>query len=222
MKILPMIAPCMVAVVFSLACEKVPAGPGGDSPASSGKFTSCTTIPSGELLTSAGDVIEPGYDEWGYNYQAYQFNGSYCNYHPYYRPGGAGHEWCQANYGDVKLVMKWNDAWLSNRSCDDDGLLDRHYGYATYIGSGAWETNHMVGEYELNGMLCEWDYFVKIIAAPENATLTNGVWYNSDGTEIGPAIWGEFAIIQDVENDPCAGIEGVQYSSPDHPGFGGW
>jgi hypothetical protein len=48
------------------------------------------------------------------------------------------------------------------------------------------------------------------------------VWYNADGTEIGPVIWGSFVIIQQVENDPCAGIHGLQYLSPDHAGFGGW
>ncbi len=35
-------------------------------------------------------------------------------------------------------------------------------------------------------------------------------------------IWGAFAIIQEVENDPCAGVHGLQYNSPDHSGFGGW
>ena len=182
----------------------------------------CTTIQDGTLLTSAGEVITPGYDQWGYNYQAHLFNGMYCDYHPVYRPGGASHEWCQTYYGDVSLLMKWNDAWISNKDCDGDGLLDRHYGYDSYIGSGAWETNHMWGTYELDGKTCKWDYFVKIIAAPEDATLVDGIWYAADGTEIGPVIWGEFATIQEVENDPCAGINGVLYLSPDHPGFGGW
>jgi hypothetical protein len=57
---------------------------------------------------------------------------------------------------------------------------------------------------------------------PSDATLDGGIWFNADGVEIGPEIWGEFATIQEVENDPCAGIHGIQYSSPDHPGFGGW
>ena len=65
-------------------------------------------------------------------------------------------------------------------------------------------------------------YFTKIIAAPDDAYKQDGYWYAADGTEIGPVIWGSFATIQTVENDPCAGIEGVQYISPDHPGFGGW
>jgi hypothetical protein len=183
----------------------------------------CTRIQDGTLTTSDGELLTTGFSEWGYNYQAHLFNGMYCDYHPLYRPGGPYYDWCQAYYGNVDLLMKWNDAWLSNVDCDGDGLLDRHYGFDTYIGSGAWTTNHMWGSYEdEGGNTCNWDYFVKIVAAPEDATLSDGVWYNADGVEIGPEIWGEFATIQEIENDPCAGISGVQYSSPDHPGLGGW
>lgn len=174
----------------------------------------CTTIQSGEFLASDGSVISTGYDQWGYNYQAHMFNGGYCDA---YRDAA----WCQP-YKDVQLMMKWNDAWLSNVDCDDDDLLDRHHGFNSYIGSGAWLTNHMWGSYEQDGITCNWDYFTKIVAVPEDATLVDGVWFNPDGVEIGPAIWGEFATIQEVENDQCAGINGLQYSSPDHPGFGGW
>jgi hypothetical protein len=175
----------------------------------------CTRIKDGTLLTSAGDPIEMGYDQWGYNYQAHIFNGTYCDA---YRDAA----WCQP-YSEDELIMKWSDAWLSNADCDGDGLLDRHYGYPTYIGSGAWLTNHQWGTYEGDdGQVCNWDYFVKIVAAPADATLTDGVWYQQDGTEIGPVIWGEFAVIQQVENDPCAGISGLQYHSPDHAGLGGW
>lgn len=175
----------------------------------------CTTIQSGELVASDGSVITVGYDDWGYNYQAHLFNGYYCDS---YRDAA----WCQP-YADVQLSMKWNDAWLSNKDCDDDGLLDRHFGYTSYIGSGAWLTNHQSGEYMGDeGQVCYWDYFTKIIAAPADAYAENGIWYAADGTEIGAVIWGEFATVQQVENDPCAGLEGIQYLSPDHAGFGGW
>ncbi len=183
--------------------------------AAGGKHVGCTTIQSGELLTSDGEVIVPGYDEWGYNYQAHLFNGGYCDA---YRDAA----WCQP-YKDVHLNMKWNDAWLSNMDCDGDGLLDRHFGYDTYIGSGAWLTNHQSGEYESeDGETCKWNYFVKIVAAPADATSMGGIWYAADGTEIGPVLWGEFAIIQQVENDRCAGIHGLQYLSPTRPGVGNW
>ena len=176
--------------------------------------TTCTTIQDGTLLRSDGEPIVVGYDEWGYNYQAHLFNGMYCDS---YRDAA----WCQP-WKDVNLMMKWNDAWLANTDCDDDDLLDRHFGLPSYIGSGAWLTNHQSGEYEEDGTICKWNYFVKIVAAPADATTVDDVWYNADGVEIGPAIWGAFAIIQQVENDPCAGLHGLQYLSPDHAGFGGW
>lgn len=179
-----------------------------------GKPGKCTTIPSGELVNSAGGVIKPGYDQWGYNYQAHLFNGGYCDA---YRDAA----WCQP-YSDVDLTMKWNDAWLSNQDCDGDGLLDRHFGFDSYRGSGAWITNHQKGSVELDGKACQWEYFVKIVAAPADAELDDGIWYAADGTEIGPAIWGQFAIIQQVENDPCNEIHGLQTLSPDRPGLGNW
>ena len=119
--------------------------------------------------------------------------------------------------------MKWNDAWLSNKDCDGDSLLDRHYGFDSYIGSGAWLTNHQSGTYEGDdGQMCKWNYFVKIVAAPTDAYVEEGLWYNADGVEIGVVIWGAFAIIQQVENDDCLGLHGLQYNSPDHNGLGGW
>lgn len=179
------------------------------------KSTGCTTIQDGTLLTSAGETIEPGYDSWGYNYQAHMFNGGYCDA---YRDA----LWCQ-QWADDELLMKWNDAWLSNADCDGDAKLDRHYGFTSYIGSGAWETNHQKGVYTgAEGQQCTWEYFVKIIAAPADADLIAGIWYAPDGTEIGSVIWGEFAIIQSVYNDPCGGFTGLEYLSPDHAGFGGW
>lgn len=173
----------------------------------------CTTIQDGTLLTSAGDTIEMGFDNWGYNYQAHMFNGKYCDA---YRDAA----WCQ-DYKDIDLLMKWNDAWLSNADCDGDGLLDRHFDLASYQGSGAWLTNHMKGMYlDNNGKKQRWEYFTKIVAAPADATLTGGVWFAADGTEIGPAIWGEFATVQEVSNDTGQGEHGVLYLSPYSAGFG--
>ncbi|MBI2527397.1 MAG: hypothetical protein HYV93_15595 [Candidatus Rokubacteria bacterium] len=175
--------------------------------------TACATIPQGGIVNSAGEVIEPGYDQWGYNYQARIFNGLYCDS---YRNAA----WCQA-YADVELQMKWNDAWLSNQDCTGDGLLDRHYGYPAYRGSGAWLTNHMRGVYEDNGARCEWTDFVKIVAAPTDAYLAGGIWHDASGAAIGPSIWGEFAVIQEVYNDPCGGYGGLLMKGV-RPGLGNW
>lgn len=175
----------------------------------------CTTIQSGELETYDGEVITVGYDEWGYNYQAHLFNGMYCDfYHDM--------DWCQED-ADVKLSKKWNDAWLSNQDCDNDGELDWHYGYESYYGSGAWVTNHMSGEYEgEDGKTCKWTYFTKIVAVPKDAYKLYGTWYTADGVEIGPVDRGAFAMIQSIYNDPCDGYGGVEYLSPSGPGLGNW
>lgn len=184
----------------------------GNETAWANNNSACTKIQDGTLTASTGELLTTGYDEFGYNYQAHMFNGRYCD-----SDRVIGGEYC-----DVELIMKWNDAWLSNVDCDGDGKLDRYFGYSSYIGSGAWETNHQYGIYELDGEICEWDYFVKIVAAPAGAYVDGGLWFSADGTEIGPVIWGAFAIIQQVENDPCAAVEGMQYLSPDHAGLGGW
>lgn len=332
----------------------------------------CNTIQSGLIAAEDGTTLETGYDVYGYNYQAHLFNGYYGNSSRPTVPVDGG----------TKLVMKWNDTWISNQDCGTmdavtgvytdpftpDGKLDRHYGYDSYIGSGAWETNHQSGEYyfsdfvdigleaseaghnligwgdvwnldgssgwgghagdlrvvwepggnedakeasltmtskgknkeiiikhldgfaddgfelfineELIGTYvddyssetwvetafsipkkisnshnivvkivatgdawsgqgtygqlavdyielttdkkCEWNYFVKIVAAPADAYKEGGNWVNAGGVVIGPIIWGSFAIIQQVYNDPCDGYHGLLYLSPTRAGFGNW
>jgi len=184
--------------------------------AGTGILAECTTIQDGVLQNSAGEYLAAGYDHWGYNYQADVFNGKYCDA---YRDAA----WCQP-YKDEDLQMKWNDAWLSKSDCDGDGLLDRHYGFTSYKGSGAWLTNHQKGSYAYTddrGKLktAHWFYFIKIVAVPADATLASGYWYEADGSEIGPEIWGEFAVIEEVYNDPVGGATGLQYHSPANSGL---
>lgn len=126
----------LMFVLVLLALLVVPSTVGAKGPC---EKDGCTTIQDGTLYRSDGVLIVPGYDEWGYNYQAHLFNGMYCDA---YRDAA----WRQP-YKDVNLMMKWNDAWLSNMDCDGDGLLDRYYGFGSYIGSGAWTTNHQSGTY---------------------------------------------------------------------------
>ncbi len=175
------------------------------------KPSACATIAGGTIVDSANNPVQLGYDQYGYNYQAHLFNGYYGNYS---RPA------VPVTSGD-SLIMKWNDAWMSNKDCNNDTKLDRHYGHASYIGSGAWLTNHGSGSYvDVDGNAQHWTYFVKIVAAPSSAVLTAGVWYSASGTEIGPAIWGAFAIVQEIYNDTGTGDHGVLYKSPSGPGFG--
>jgi hypothetical protein len=174
--------------------------------------TSCATIQDGGIHESDGVTdVTTGFNDWGYNYQAHMFSGDYCDaYH--------NAEWCQ-EYAGTNLIMKWNDAWLSNEDCSGDGKLDRP---TSYKGSGAWETNHMSGSYEQGGQTCHWTDFVKIVAVPTSAYLSSGTWYTDSSmeTEIGPAIWGDFAIIEEVYNDPCAGYHGVLINPTAPTGFG--
>jgi hypothetical protein len=181
----------------------------------------------------AGQAIPTGFDAYGYNYQAHMFSGSYFNSYA----GGAGFPawtgddvaYLAANptaaahwawpYRSVHVEMKWNDAWLSNQDKDLDGKLDRHYGFTSYIGSGAWETNHQSGT---NDDGSKWNYFVKIVAVPNDATLTAGNWYTKGGTLIGYDIWGEFAVIQEVSNDQSTGDHGLLYLTDAAAGFGAY
>ena len=183
--------------------------------ADSGKNAGCATIQSGTLVASTGETLTVGFDGFGYNYQAHLFAGPYSDYDRAH--GGL--------FSDVDLQMKWNDSWLSNKSCDGDNKLDRHQGYASYRGSGAWLTNHDSG---VNADGSSWTYFIKIVAVPVNATLVAGTWYAQDGAEIGPDIWGQFAVVQqvitgDIPDDfvsydlPFAD----PYRSPSGPGLGG-
>lgn len=178
----------------------------------------CADIKSGTILDSAGNVIEVGYDEFGYNYGARKFNGTYDGSD---RDLDDTYWGSTGDYVNDKLMMKWNDAWLSNKDCDGDNKLDRHLDHATYKNSGAWLTNQVNGDYyDVDGNECHYTYYVKIVAVKSTDVLISGIWHGSDGVEIGPSIWGEFAVIQSIFNDPCGGFHGVEYLTPSRPGLG--
>ena len=233
----------VVLAAFIAACsldKPTQIGANGPLTKPTAKRKECTTIQDGILTYSAGHYlngqpIPTGYDPFGYNYQAHMFNGSYANaylgrygYPPYDGDDdayladnpGAANTWVWP-YRRDQLMMKWNEAWLSNMDCNGDGKLDRpDDNGGTYIGSGAWLTNHMRGSYEQDGETYKWTYFVKIVAVHDDAVSAGGIWYTADGEEIGPAIWGSFAVIQEIINDAGTGEHGVQYKSPASPGFG--
>lgn len=147
-------------------------------------------------------VTEAGFDEWGYNRRAHIFSGDYCD--AYY-----GATWCQPYVGTT-LIMKWNEAWLSSSDLDGDGELDRHYGHSSYIGSGAWLTNHMSGEDTVDGETIKWVYFTKIVAKETE---------DQDCSDIGgQEIWNDFCTIETIYNEQ-GGPHGVELLSQ-QPGFG--
>jgi len=167
----------------------------------------CTTIQSGNIKTTDGRTIKVGYDEYGYNYQAQIYSGE---------PYPNSEEWA-----GWFLLSKWNDAWLSTKDCDGDGLLDSRYGYETYKGSGAWVTNHWTYTYiNEDGKKCDIIEFRKYIAVPVDASLKDDVFYTADGIEIGEYAFPDFALVQIVVNDPCGGMTGLQYKTPGAPGLG--
>ncbi len=140
--------------------------------------SACTTIRDGGLVDSAGNPLVLGYDQFGYNYQAHMFNGTYDSSDrvldgTYW--GGTG------DYVDDRLRMKWSDDWLSNKDCTGDGKLDR----GTSGISLGWLTNHVEGDYFDAGNVVHYTDFVKI------------VWVGSGGS-----LWGQYEIIQELLNDP--------------------
>jgi len=181
------------------------------------------TITYGRWNDPSDEIIPIGYDQWGYNYQAHMFYGFYENN---LRPETPVTE------SDTMLIMKWSDTWLSNKDRDGDDKLDRGYPYPSEIidGSpvcrssaapGAWVTNHQFGSYiGEDGKEYKWNYFVKIAHPGDDAVLTAGVWYTADGTEIGTAIWGAYAITLQIYNDQGTGEHGVEYNPEGPTGLG--
>ena len=165
----------------------------------------CATIQHGALQDSLGNPLVVGFDQFGYNYQAHQFNGTYDSSDRVLD----GTYWGQTgDFVDDHLSMKWSDDWLSNVDCDGDGKLDRGAD-----GSGisqGWLTNHLEGDYDSDGdgtQDAHYTDFVKI------------VWVGPGGS-----LWGQYEVIQEVYNDPVGGYHGLLDKMPS-PGLGlndGW
>jgi len=195
------------------------------------KPNSCATIQDGTILDVKGNPITIGYDQWGYHYQSHMFNGFYWNYS---RPDvlWTYESLIAAGKSTTWLVMKWSDEWLSNKDCNNDDKLDRGYSCdPVNAGSsacqGAWETNHQFGSYEgEDGKTCKWNYFVKIVMVPEDAYKEyheddeTWYWYTAEGELIGSVVWGAYARILQIYNDPCAGETGVENKFETPAGFG--
>ena len=171
----------------------------------------CTKIKDGTISDSAGNTITLGSDQFGYNYQAHLFNGTYDSVdrildHRYY--GSTG------DFTDDSLIMKWSDDWLSNLDCNRDGKLDRGGAAGADVNlSKGWLTNQVEGDYiGSDSDSHHYTYFVKIVFDGGAAC----------GTASNPAcIWGTFAVIEEVYNDPFGGFHGVDRSKLAKPaGFG--
>lgn len=162
---------------------------------------SCANIQSGTITDSVGNPISVGFDQFGYNYQAHLFAGTYDSSD---RTLDGTYWGSTGDYVDDKLSMKWSDDWLANRDCDGNGKLDRGSA-APYGTSQGWLTNQVVGDYDSDGdgtQDAHYTYFAKI------------VWVGPGGN-----LWGEYTIIQEVNNDPVGGFHGLQLKVG-APGFG--
>jgi len=167
------------------------------------KKPACATISGGTITDSAGNPISLGYDEFGYNYQAHLFVGTYDSSDRVLD----GKYWgLTGDYVDDSLMMKWSNAWLANVDCDDDGKLDRGLVNGVVGGiSKGWLTNHVVGDYDSDGNGSQDAHFTDFVKI---------VWVGPGG-----ALWNEYEIIQEVWNDPAGGFHGL-YSKVGAPGFG--
>ncbi len=168
----------------------------------------CATIQDGTITDSAGNPISLGYDQFGYNYQAHMFNGTYDSSD---RTLDGTYWGSTGDYVDDSLIMKWSDAWLANVDCDGDGKLDRGLVDGVVGGtSKGWLTNQVEGDYDSDGdgtQDAHYTWFEKI------------VWVGPGGS-----LWGQYEVIQEVYNDPAAGFHGLQFKDG-APGFGlndGW
>lgn len=177
---------------------------------------SCAKIIDGTITDTAGNPITLGYDQYGYNYQAHMFNGTYDSSD---RTLDGLYWGAAADYTDDSLIMKWSDEWLSNLDCNGDSKLDRGLDAKTGESTGksmGWLTNQVEGDYiGLDLDSHHYTYFAKIVF----------VGPVPPGTDPWAAtrLWGTFAIIEEVYNDPFGGFHGVDRNSLVNPaGLGFW
>ena len=197
MKLVAMLAAMVLALAGTAGVQEVRADP----PPSD--HDGCGTIQGGTITDSAGNPLVMGFDQFGYNYQAHLFVGTYDSVDrvldgKYW--GGTG------DYVDDSLIMKWSDAWLANVDCNGDGKLDRGLVDGVVGGTSlGWETNLVEGDYDSDGDGTEdahYTYFAKI------------VWVGPGGS-----LWGQYEVIEEVYNDPVGGLHGLQFMQ-EPPGFG--
>jgi hypothetical protein len=185
----------VVGLLFAAPAGAVPPPP--DEP-------KCATIQGGSITDALGTPLSTGYDEFGYNYQAHLFNGPYDGYDRVW-----GND--TSSYADDLLIMKWSDTWLANVDCDFNGKLDRGL-IGNVVGgiSLGWLTNHLEGDYDSDADGIEDAHYVDFVKI---------VW-----TGPGSPLWEQYTIIEEVYNDPVAGMAGLLVKVG-VPGFGvndGW
>ncbi|WP_319501050.1 hypothetical protein [uncultured Draconibacterium sp.] len=190
-------------------------------------------------LKSGNSDKVTGVDEYGYNWNAHHFNGSFYNaivgdnlyaFAPWshttpYRgvdeeitpadPGDLMYDlWSIAWYlRDVNLLMHWNEALISKEGVYPASLDE-------WIGSDAWITFKYSGV-DANGR--SWSQFQKMVAANSDDKLIEGVWYDSEGEEIGIFNdWPQLILVQCVNTgEPPFPFSTIPtYKNTERLGFG--
>lgn len=163
--------------------------------------SACATISDGTIMDSNNNIIQTGYDAYGYNYQAHMFNGTYDSSD---RTIDGTYWGSTGDYVDDKIEMKWSDSWLANVDCNGDNKLDRGLVDGVVAGiSKGWLTNHVFGDYtDTDGNVQKYTDFVKIVWTGPSSPL-----------------WGEYTIIEEVYNDQGTGDNGLMIKLG-NPGFG--
>ena len=188
----------MLSLIAVFALVSVTPSPIADPPLQAAE---CAKIKDGTITATSGATLTLGYDQFGYNYQARLFNGTYDSSDRVLD----GKYWgADADYADDSLIMKWSEDWLSNQDCDNDGKLDRGDS-GTSMG---WTTNHVEGDYiGVDGDSHHYTYQVKIV-------FDNGA---ACAAAQSTCVWGLYNIIEEVYNDPDGGYHGVDRSRLGNP-----
>ena len=160
--------------------------------------------------TSVAKRYPTGYDQYGYNYVAHMYNGKLADYNRH--RGGPVTSWTEEitapdgttytfdiDTFNTKLIMKWNDQWLSPEEVfdaagnvkiengiddDGDGVVDEYGEGRDGDYSNSWLTNHFVGVYSDSDGTWHFTLHYKIV-------------YTGPGSPL----WGLFTVIQTVFND---------------------
>lgn len=190
----------LISTSTALAAKPVQTDSNGNETVWENSYTACATIQGGTITDSAGNPLSTGFDQYGYNYQAHLFNGTYDGSD---RTLDGTYWGATGDYVDDNLIMKWSDEWLANVDCNGDGKLDRGLvgGVVGGISLG-WLTNQNEGWYDSDGdgsQDAHYAYFSKI------------VWVGPGGS-----LWGQYATILENNLDPS----GMTHFHEAAPGFG--
>jgi len=199
-----------------------------------------STDPAGIPVLKSGNMGNEkitGFDEWGFNWNAHEFRGYTVNmllgdhafigmphYKKYVYRGEGMDFWdmlvsefeyfpwlMPAELLDSRLVSTWNEALISS---------DGEYPANGWLDSGAW----IVFDYSGKAGNERWKAMRKLVAARSTDQLTDGVWYNEAGEEIGleSMFWSDLIIVQVVNNGdvPPFPFFFEDYNSPYGPGYG--